>query len=334
MLMGLADLGFTAEQELLYRSILRDPSITCEQLAADHDLDHGSVRASCLELVRLGVLKHHTSEPSRFIVPRPAVAIGALIERREEELLTAYRRASQSRNTMDELELLYRQPSELEPANNGIELLKGRQAVLDRLEELSFFTRTSVYTLQPGGPRSTAELNAARHLDERSIRRGLDLRLLHEVSVLADEANRTYLRELMAGGAKVRVTDQKLDLMIIMDYEAALIPADPTSRDRGALLIRQPGVVGRLLDLFDRAWRDATELPRLPDSEQTPRTEISEQDRRILELLASGCTDETSAREVGVSVRHLRRTISRLMQLLDANSRFEAGVEAARRGWL
>jgi len=54
----------------------------------------------------------------------------------------------------------------------------------------------------------------------------------------------------------------------------------------------------------------------------------------LLTLLASGRTDEAAARQIGVSVRHLRRRVARLMDLLGASSRFEAGAEAARRGWI
>jgi DNA-binding CsgD family transcriptional regulator len=220
-------------------------------------------------------------------------------------------------------------------AEEAVERLEDVDTIRNRLEELSFFTRTSVYSIQPGGPQSRESLEASRPLDQRGIRRGIEMRVIHEASVLDDELNRAYLRELVMGGAKVKVTDQRVDRMIIMDCKVAMIPVDPANSRRGALIVRHPGLLSGFLDLFNRAWQDAADLPwQTDDSEQAPAIEISEQDKRILALLASGCTDETSAREVGVSVRHLRRTISRLMQQLGANSRFEAGVEAARRGWL
>ncbi|HSV67921.1 MAG TPA: hypothetical protein VLJ59_18755 [Mycobacteriales bacterium] len=54
----------------------------------------------------------------------------------------------------------------------------------------------------------------------------------------------------------------------------------------------------------------------------------------MLALLASGYTDESAAAEVGMSVVQLRRRVDRLMTRLDATTRFAAGVEAARLGWI
>ncbi|MDQ2956797.1 MAG: hypothetical protein M3Y42_07520 [Actinomycetota bacterium] len=333
--MVLAALGFSPEQELLYRALLSNPSRTVDELARDHGLAPGEVTEDCARLVELGVLKRDLTSSSGFLVPKPAAALGQLIEQREDELLRLYRRASESRFVIGELELLYNGRGARAPEDHGVERVEDVHAIRDRLEELSFFTRTSVYSIQPGGPQSRESLEASRPLDQRGIRRGVEMRVIHEASVLDDELNRAYLRELVMGGAKVRVTSQQIDRMIIMDCKVAVVPVDPGNSKRGALIVRHPGLLSGFLDLFHRAWQDASELPwQTEGSEAAPEIEISQQDRRILELLASGCTDETSAREVGVSVRHLRRTISRLMQELGANSRFEAGVEAARRGWL
>jgi len=332
--MGLTELGFTDTEELIYRALLRNPALSIETLADRHRLPPGEVERACGRLFELGVLKRDRGGPG-FVVPRPAVAVGQLIEHREEELLRQYRRASESRSVIGELELLHGQLAEAEPTDHGVERLDDLDAIRDRLEELSFFTRSSVYSIQPGGPQSRESLEASRPLDQRGIRRGVDMRVIHEASVLDDDLNRAYLRELVVGGAKVRVTSQQVDRMIIMDCQVAVVPVDPANSRRGALIVRHPGLLSGFLDLFHRVWQDASEPPwHSEDSQRAPAIEISAEDRRILQLLASGCTDETSAREVGVSVRHLRRTIARLMQQLGANSRFEAGVEAARRGWL
>lgn len=335
LVMALADLGFSESQERLYRALLRSPTRSADELAVELDRPVAEVLADCAFLIELGVLRGDPGRPESFIVGKPAATLGPLIERCEEDLLRRYRRTADTRFAIGELEHLFSQQRTDVPEEQGVERVEDLQAVRERLEELSFFTRSCVYSIQPGGPQSPESLEASRPLDQRGIRRGVEMRVIHEASVLDDELNRAYLRELVMGGAKVRVTNQQIDRMIIIDRSVAVVPVDPTESRRGALIVRHPGLLSGFLDLFHRAWQDAIEPPWQSDrAEAKPVHEISPQDRRTLQLLASGCTDETSAREVGVSVRHLRRTISRLMAELGANSRFEAGVEAARRGWL
>ncbi|MEW2115290.1 hypothetical protein AB0945_08880 [Streptomyces sp. NPDC005474] len=51
-------------------------------------------------------------------------------------------------------------------------------------------------------------------------------------------------------------------------------------------------------------------------------------------LLASGLTDTAIARAQGWSVRTSQRRVQRLMCSLGASTRFQTGIEAARRGRL
>ena len=53
----------------------------------------------------------------------------------------------------------------------------------------------------------------------------------------------------------------------------------------------------------------------------------------LVNLLASGRKDEAIARQLGVSGRTLRRRIAEVQDQLGATSRFQAGLQAARRGW-
>ncbi|WP_234373185.1 LuxR C-terminal-related transcriptional regulator [Streptomyces sp. H-KF8] len=51
-------------------------------------------------------------------------------------------------------------------------------------------------------------------------------------------------------------------------------------------------------------------------------------------MLGDGLTDEGISRKMGVSIRTVRRTMADLMRRLNAQSRFQAGTEAVRRGWI
>jgi DNA-binding CsgD family transcriptional regulator len=81
--------------------------------------------------------------------------------------------------------------------------------------------------------------------------------------------------------------------------------------------------------LFDEYWARATPLPGREDVSDTD--ELGDV-RVVLELLQLGMKDETIARQLGVSLRTVRRRIAALMDDLGVATRFQAGLEAARRG--
>jgi DNA-binding NarL/FixJ family response regulator len=54
----------------------------------------------------------------------------------------------------------------------------------------------------------------------------------------------------------------------------------------------------------------------------------------VVQQLLSGATDITASRLLGLSPRTYSRRVSELLDYLGVESRFQAGVEAARRGWL
>jgi DNA-binding NarL/FixJ family response regulator len=54
----------------------------------------------------------------------------------------------------------------------------------------------------------------------------------------------------------------------------------------------------------------------------------------VLQLLTTGLKDEAIARQLGTSMRTTRRRIASLLATLGVATRFQAGVEAARRGLL
>ncbi len=327
--MSLRDLGFTSLQERVYRQLLSDPTADLATLAertgrTDEDVANALDALAESQVIRI--------EASGVSVADPALALGRLIEAREDELMSAYRTVSGTRSEVASLQMGFtRAPTGPEP---DIERLEGVEAVRERIAELAFFARVSVDAVQPGGPQSAAALEASRPLDLRAVRRRLRMRVVHEVRVLQDELNRLHLRELVMLGVGARVSDPPIGRMLIIDRQVALVPIDPDDSRRGALVVRNPGLVAGLQDLFDRTWAAASELPWGTAEQDADGEEVTDSDRQVLAMLASGCTDETAAREIGVSVRHLRRRIARLMSVLGARSRFEAGAEAARRGWL
>ncbi|TDO64016.1 regulatory LuxR family protein [Kribbella sp. VKM Ac-2571] len=62
--------------------------------------------------------------------------------------------------------------------------------------------------------------------------------------------------------------------------------------------------------------------------------ELRAPDRDILMLLAGGATDDMISRRLRISPRTTQRRVRALMDALGAQTRFQAGVQAARRRWI
>ena len=334
--MSLRDIGFDDLGERVYRALLADPERDLPALAAAVGAGADQVRTALEGLVELEVARADQPTPSTFGLIPPAAALGRLVERTEAELLRKHREVGDTRAEIAELATRAARRPAASTAETGIDRLESVEEVRTALEELAFFNRTSVFAVQADGPMHADTLAASKPLDLRALRRGMDMRVIYHEVVLEDRLVLAYVRELTAAGAQFRVSAQPLERMIVMDEQVAVVPIDPKDSAKGALVIRQPALLTSLVRLFHSLWAEAAQIT-LPDEvvpAPPPAAELDDQDHQILSLLAAGNTDDAIARVVGISARHLRRKIQSLMSRLGAVSRFEAGVEATRRGWI
>jgi len=90
--------------------------------------------------------------------------------------------------------------------------------------------------------------------------------------------------------------------------------------------------------LHRREQKRAPLVATHPIEEQLPQRleggDCTPLERSIVRLLATGAKDDAVARQLGLSVRTLRRGIAELMERLKATSRFQLGVRVAALGWL
>ncbi|MEW1841736.1 helix-turn-helix domain-containing protein [Nonomuraea angiospora] len=68
------------------------------------------------------------------------------------------------------------------------------------------------------------------------------------------------------------------------------------------------------------------------DAFSSAASALSLEDRRLLALLAAGLKDDAIARQLGTSPRTIRRRLRHLLDELNAETRFQAGAQASRRG--
>ncbi|MFL6119573.1 DNA-binding response regulator [Actinophytocola sp.] len=151
------------------------------------------------------------------------------------------------------------------------------------------------------------------------------VRKLYRPGVLLNPSTAQHLRTVAATpDAEVRITTDDLNETIIIDRRFAILAGDLHDGRRGYGVVTEAAVVQNVMSLFEAAWRTGIDL----DVYDAQHAELASLAPRVLELLASGCKDETAARTLGLGVRTYRRRVAELMSALGAESRFQAGARA------
>lgn len=164
--------------------------------------------------------------------------------------------------------------------------------------------------------------------DLAAARGEVQIRVLRTRATLGREFVQDY-REA-TGNIDVRIARIPVLDCVLVDGTVALVFAESTMGPR-ASVTWAAGVIATLCTLFTAVWRNAVSVTDRIDFGDRTRTEFA---RRILSCLHAGVTDEVAARELSVSVRTYRRYVAEIMELVGADSRFQAGVYAAELGLL
>ncbi len=322
-------LGFDSTMAAVYRLVLTGRSWRPADLARRLDLPEPDVRAALDRMVNLDLL--HRSPLGDELQPvNPAIGLRDLLDRQKQELRRRQDTVDRSEADLVELSDAYSQAYD-GYTPHPTEHLIGLDVVRRRIEDLSATVVSECLTFSPGGAQSPESLQASKPLDQAVLSRGVKMCTLYLDSVRNDPGTTKYAEWLRGLGGEVRTVPSLPIRMIIFDRRTVITPADPENTRLGGVQLTEPGVVVGLSDLFDRIWASATPL----GLGQEPDTRgLTRQEQEFLRLLGSGLTDQVVARRMGVSPRTTRRMMVDLMQRLDANSRFQAGLQAARRQWV
>ncbi len=326
----LEGLGIDTTTESVYRAMLAHPDLGVDALAQRLDLPPAVVRRTLDQLADLSLLRPSWDEPGQVRPVSPEVGLAALVARQQEEMARQQYAVEQGRASLAAFVAQYSVARTDEPPDDT-ERLMGLDGVRRRLEELALSARSEVLSFLPRGAQSAAAMEASRPLDQDSLERGVRLRTLYLDSVRNDPATAKYAAWLSSLGGETRTVPTLPLRMIVIDREAAVLPLDPNQSMQGAVLTRQPGTVAALVALFEQVWSVAQPLG---GEAQLHQGSLTGPERELLRMLANGAKDETAARQLGVSVRTVRRMMAELAERLHASSRFQAGVHASREGWV
>ncbi len=263
-------------------------------------------------------------------VPPPLVSI-------PHHALDLERQAKQVRAVAHELTQVYyntRTGSRDRHPDTGVQVLHDFEELAAQTNLIVAAARTGMLSARSLSSR-TREVLAAPLASHREPSIGADgqpigIRTVWDSQVLELPGAVGALAARADGGEGQRVLGRVPISVVVVDTAACLIEWSSENEDGPqGMLIRTHGMVLAVRALVERLWDIAIPLNR----GITPE-EVDSRDATILRLMAAGVPDASIARQAGVSQRTVERRIRALMDRLSAQTRFQAGVQAARRGWL
>ncbi len=322
-------LGLDRTTQRVYMQLITGRCREADEVAAHLGVPAEDVRTALERLAELDLLRPTGEDFGELVDPR--LGLKALLLRQMSGIEERLREFEEDRAAVTTLIDRYAEarPGGREP---GFEYVSGQAAVTDRLHELSCDAATEWLALLPDGPASASWLEPAQETHRKVLARGVANRAVTTDSIRGD--TRLALRAVWEAepDCQVRTVPSLPVHLLLVDRSLALLPTDPRDPWHKVVQITVPGVVEALISLFERCWEHAVPLgssgPGLDEHGLSPR------EKELLRLMARGLNDEAIRRRLGVSLRTVRRIVAELCVRLKAASRFEAGYQAAKRGWI
>lgn len=305
----------------VYGALVDSRSMTTAELADELGLSRQRLSQVLRGLAAKHLVMRAPGRPVRFTAVAPDVGLGALALLKEQELENARLVANRFRDR--HRHAVGRQVSDL------IEVVRGSEAIARRADQIMRSARHEVrFVDKPPYAKAPASLNPA---ERDLLGAGVRFRGVYDRGAL--ELHDLYA-DLEAGlrlGEEARVTVEAPLKMIVADHHLALVPLQSNAQTVDIALVVHPST---LLDaLFQNLWRHSLPLC-LPGSPHTTHNALSTEDSRLLALLTTGMPDRSIAKQLGLSYRTFQRRLRELMDFLGAQTRFQAGLQAAARGWV
>lgn len=185
------------------------------------------------------------------------------------------------------------------------------------------------------------------------LQRDVSLRCVIRSSTVGLPEASTVLGELLNCGVEARAYPTLPLSFALIDKSTALfsLPVHEQQTDTEQdqmVMMKSPLSAGLLQSMFDFYWFQSTALA-LPDAKEpngrtlrpialhpkdTSAPVSDAQQTTLLRMLAGGMTDQAISRRLGLHERTVRRKVAEIAANLQANSRFQAGVNAALTGLL
>jgi sugar-specific transcriptional regulator TrmB len=312
----------SAAEQTVYTYLL-DDDLAPADVATRLGVSSRAATTLLRSLSEKGLVRRLAGRSPRFGVISPDAALPPLLRQREEELEVAReaaRRVAQSYSS--------RVVPGQTASDDYVEIIFGTDALRTRFEMLQRDASSEIcgctklpILMTPVGEEAPEE--------EGALERGVSVRALYEAAFLELPGGLDDIRESIRIGEKARVLPTLPSKLFIFDRTIALVHATeltPRGPELVGVVMRHPELVATLYELFDRMWEAATPIPTIGDIDRAVPGEVEEVgEEAIIQGLAAGMTDDSIARQFGLSRRTVARRVRALMERERARSRFQAG---------
>jgi DNA-binding CsgD family transcriptional regulator len=309
-------LGLSAAAEALLLDLLQRPDMTQAELAMQHE----HLDTSLEELSALGLVERNGDT---LVIRPPRLAMESLAERHTQQ-------AQLARDTAETLGELWKAAAGKQDYLEVLPTYAASQAVLNSVQKEA---QQQVRAMTMGN-LAARELRIVDGMFE-ALERGVKYDVIYGAHVLQDANALHMVQACIDAGETARVFPHVPLNITIVDDRWALVGArsDVPGPAFAAVVVHDSPLLAGMARIFEALWRMAVPITggtELNDVTAGPSLE----EKRLLTYLSAGLTDESIAREFGVSERTIARRIGRLQEALGAQTRFQLGVQASRQGWL
>lgn len=338
---------------IVYAAASRDSAWRPEDIQAAHGWTESDITGAIDWLVDMSLLVRTGTTASGWLALPPEGAMGNL-------LLTTYqdlaRLLDRTRHTRESLPLVLTEFQAVHSRHQSeaqLQLVTGAEQVKATLEGVLHGARREIAAMHTERPQDQDGIEPYL----LALKRGLAVRSIHLASSAAIPTASGSLHQLSALGGEVRIAATLPLQMTVIDRVLTLLSAPDDFLPNGegvGLVVLRSSVLGAVLhELFAHCWANSWALPPIllelkttglrphdyaesaaHDARPRDTQSLRHKHQALLRMLTAGMTDEAIGRKLGVHVRTVRRRVSELTAALGADSRFQAGVNAARAGWL
>lgn len=318
---ALQALGLTTAAEAVLLDLLQHPETTQAELAARHEHVATTFDDLLAELSDLGLIERLGET---LVVRPPRIAMEALAERHTK-------RAALARDSAEMLNELWKAAAGRQDYLEVLPTYAVSQAVLNSVQTDS---QEHVRAMTMGN-LAAREVQIVDGLFE-ALKRGVKYDVIYGAHVLQSAAALHKVQACIEAGEQARVFPHvPLNITIVDDRWALVGARGEVQRgpEFAAIVVHDSPLLAGMARIFEALWRMAVPITggtELNDVTAGPSLET----KRLLTYLSAGLTDESIAREFGVSERTVARRIGKLQEALGAQTKFQLGVQASRQGWL